>query len=252
MQQPGHGIGLDRVGARERVVFRRGVSGGKRLGHAAVYLVAQLAVDTDKAAEPRRLVQKLAQRVVTKPQVVVGHIRLEARHALCRHIRHLAARRLVPVGHGHVEAVVCGAASVGAAVPERECVRERTAALLRGEVEDGCRAAAERRRRAAREVVRRHRAGTRHIEVGVAVDEAGEKQLAAHIHDLVRRARCDDFSALHEDIPCFYPLRAYHAPAAQYDHADRLRFVFFHPSTFHAGRQRNMREKMFEIFGGLC
>ena len=102
---------------------RFNVEGSRRIGgNAPVDLVAQLAVHAYDTNVRRRL-EKRQQLTVSQAEILIGHVRLEARDALALHVRKLGARGLVPVRHSHVEAVVTGAVPVGAAVPGSASVR---------------------------------------------------------------------------------------------------------------------------------
>ena len=186
-QEAADRLALDDGGAGARVPRRAGMTGGSRLRAQTVEHRAVFTVYAQNTSDLAHFAEQIVHFGVGEHERVIGVVRLERGHARVRHLVQLAAGVLVPVGDRHVEAVVAGAAAVRPAVPDREGLRQRAALVLGGKVDEQGRAAQQSGLRAGAEVIRRHRARDRHIEMGVAVDETREHQTARRVQNGVAR-----------------------------------------------------------------
>ena len=175
-----HGLGLERIRAAARMRRRPNVARGlvlldERVDHARV-----LAVDAGDAAVFFQLFEGVEQILVADHHGRIGHVHLERRDALLKHLRNFRFDGFVPVVDRHVEAVIAARAAVGLLVPEVESVLQRLALVRAGEIDDHRRAAAQGAARAGVEVVGGRGIADVEVEVRMCVDEAGEEQLALH------------------------------------------------------------------------
>ena len=168
------------AGPRQRVRRRVETASGVELPDAFPQQVVVFTVDTGQAAAPRHARQRVADGAVVQPHGVVYHVHLERRDALPYHAVDFRGVRFVPLGNGHVEAVVAVAAG-GLAVPQVERLLHGHAAVLRGKVEHGRRAAEDGGVGAAVKIVCRHEVAERQVEVRVRVDKPGQHKAPGRV-----------------------------------------------------------------------
>ena len=169
-------LGLGRP--RQRVVLRLGVPRRERLLHEHVDRVAVLRVHHHERAGLRRDLHRAEERlVVDHERALVRHEELVRRDALVGQRRELLERAAVlQVGDRHVVAHVDHLLAVGLRLPLVDRVGEGRALRLDDEVDVAGRPAERRRRLARLDVVDRHRAAERHVEVRVRVDAARQRR----------------------------------------------------------------------------
>ncbi len=195
--EPRDGLRLHIRGPRNRV--RRGAekARGLALRNAGLQYVVVLAVYADDAVLGRRELERSVDAAVVDAHGVVDHVHLKRRDAVIDHPVHLRGARVVPLGHGHVEAVVTRRA-LRFFVPKLQRVEHRHAAVLRRKVEHGGRAAEHGGLTARIEVVRRYGHAEVEIEVRVRVDKPREHIAAGGIDRFVGVC-CDIRLHAHDD-----------------------------------------------------
>ncbi len=133
-------------------------------------------------ADQRAVLRGLGERledggIVHHQDVGVGHEQLETGHPFPDQFVHVFQAALAQVGHDHVQSVVDAGFAFGLLPPGIERVAHARAARLDGEIDNAGGAAEGRRAGAGFEIVGAGGAAERHVEVGVAVDAAGQ-----HVH----------------------------------------------------------------------
>ncbi len=194
-------LALDLGRARQRVAFRPGDAGLQELLLEAEDELAILGMDGADGAELARPGEAVHQHLVIRHDgVLIGHEMLEAVDAaLAGQHPHLVMDPLAPPRHGDVEGII-GAGFLGPAAPH---VIGREQRLLRArddEVDDHRRAAGERRRRAALEILARHRAHKGQLHMGMRIDATRHDILPAGI-DHPRPGRRREILADRRDHP---------------------------------------------------
>ena len=179
-------LGLRRP--RQGVVLRLGVARGQRLLHQNVDRIAVLGVHHHERARLRRDLHGAEERLVVDHQrALVRHEELVRRDALIGKRRELLERAAVlQVGDRHVVAHVDHLLAFGLRLPLVDRVGEGRALRLDDEVDVAGRPAERGRRLSRLDVVDRHRAAERHVEVRVRVDAPRQHVLAARVDDAVR------------------------------------------------------------------
>jgi hypothetical protein len=173
---------------RQRVVLRLGLAGRQRLLHEHVDRIAVLRVDHHQCVRLGRDLHRAEERLVVDHQrALVGHEELVRRDALLGQRRELLERAAVlQVGDRHVVAHVDHLLAFGLRLPLVDRLAEGRALGLDDEVDVAGRPAERGRRLSRLDVVDRHRAAERHVEVRVRVDAARQHVLAARVDDAVR------------------------------------------------------------------
>ena len=203
--RPPRGLGLELLGARERVVDRIGLARRQRLLDEVVDGEAVLGVHHHEAARLLAALEHGEEEVVGHHQHVrIGEEDLERGYARVDHRLHVGECAGVRLRDRHVEAVVHVRGALGAAHPLLERRAQATRLHLQREVDEAGRAARGRGLRAGVVVVRGRSAAERHREVRVVVDRAREHEAARGVQhlgvDALEAADAGDRLAVDEDI----------------------------------------------------
>ncbi len=179
--------------------------GGFFLGNQGVDDPGVLTVNAADAPQGLQLLQGEVEVPVPQQHGGIGHVHLERRNALGEHLRQLRPDALVPVVDGHVEAVVAEGLSHGLLPPAGKAGGQGLPLVGAGEVNDGGGSPPEGRPASRGEAVGGDGARHLQVEVGVGVDEAGEKDAASHVDDPVRLrleppAQGDHLLPLHQQV----------------------------------------------------
>ncbi len=201
----GFGFGARRTG--EGVIDGRGLTLGEGASDDDVDDAAVFGVHADERAVLGGLGEGLEDGgVVHHEDVGIGHEELEAGHTFFHQIVHIFEAASAEIGDDHVQAVIDAGLAFGLFPPGVEGIAHAGAAGLDGEIDDAGGAAEGRGAGAGFEIVGAGGAAERHVEVGVAIDAAGEDVHAGGVDDfggaVFRDARADflDEFAFDEDV----------------------------------------------------
>jgi hypothetical protein len=169
------------------VIFRRPAAGGQKLLGQPADDVVVLGVDHDHGAFGPGEGQHVEHLTVVELQGVVGQVDLEGGIAVADEGRQLLTQDLLRrVRHDQVEGVIHIGLAFGPRVVVRDHLPQRLAPVLGGEGDDAGGSAAHGRAGTGLEVVRRVEARRAELgDVAVAVDAAGQHQLAAGVDYLL-------------------------------------------------------------------
>ena len=178
------GLALQDRRPRQCVVARRGVALRQRLADQQLDDVAVLGMQRHHAAMLADQAHGLEDGgIVDHHAARIGHEHLEAAHALVADgVLHVAQDGLVDVRQDDVEAIVDAGADRRPGLRARDGVERALVLALEGEVDDGGGAAEGRRARAGLVVVAGGRVAEGVVQVGVAVDAAGQHQQAGGVN----------------------------------------------------------------------
>ena len=176
------GLSLGARGTGKRVVDGRLLAFGQGLLHDHINYGPVFGMHADERAVFRGLLHGLEDGgVIDHEHVGIGHEELEAGDTFADEVVHVFEAGVGQVGDDHVQAVVDAGLALGLLPPGVERGAHLCSARLYGEVDDGGGAADGGGACAGEEVVGRRSATEGHVEVGVRVDAAGQKQQAGGI-----------------------------------------------------------------------
>ena len=194
------------IGREVAVETRRGLAGALQPVGEEADRVVVLGVHHDERAGLARDAHHVEHLQVGERHALVGHEHLERRVAVLDQRRQFLAEHAVGrVRDDEMERDIDVAIAVGLGVILLHHLAQRLALLLHGEGQHHRVAAERRRARAGLEIVRHHDAGAGRLrKMHVAVDAAGQHQLAGRVDDLGRVAKIGaerrDDAALDADI----------------------------------------------------
>ena len=197
------------------------------LKHALLQLIHQrtvLAMHAQYAANTLELLQHLERLGIVQAQMVVGKVGLERRYARLAHGRKVGTVALIPLGECHMKSVVGRAGSVGTPVPLGQGIGHGHAAIGRGVVHNGRRAAAGSRTRTGLKAIGRPVHAGPALHVRVAVDKAGKHPTVGGVLDGIALARLDcrgnphNLVTLHGKIGAAKPLGRHERAVFDDDH----------------------------------
>ena len=183
-------VGLGEAGMADRMIFRMGIAAGQKPLHHPGDDTVVLGMGTQHGAGLARRDQNIEQGFVVDLQPVVGHEDLDRAMPLLHQRRNVMGQRFHRrIGDDHMEGVIDHRALLGERVIVAHHPRQMHADMLGRKADDRGRAAESRRGGRAFKGVGVHDTRRRQLlDMGVAVDAAGQHQLVTCI-DLAAAGR---------------------------------------------------------------
>ena len=240
VHKPSHPVCFHQIGPGNGVIPGTNLPLRLQLLHPGLEDIVVLTMDTDDTVLTGQMLDGFVHDPVAQAHIVVHHVHLEGGDAVLDHERQLGDPRLVPLGHGHMEAVIA-AAVFRLVLPLAESLHQGHAPFLGGKVQHGGGTAHQGGLGAGDKIVRRDGAAHLQIEMGMRVDEPGEHIAARSVNDPVAGGvygapHLDDLSPIRQQIAPFHPvLKNKRSVFDQYPHMYILLYVY---QVYHSGDQK--------------
>ena len=179
------GLAFGNRRARQRMIFRRGLTGGKRVLNQGVNHLPIFAMHAHQCANLFCMAQHAKNcRVVNHHPAWIGSKHLKTRDACVNNAFHVAQRPVGKFGECQMETVINNGLAFGLVMPGVKPLRHRLAMRVGGIINNRGRAAAGRRHRAGREIVAGTDVAERHVEMRMHVNAAGQQIASGQIKRL--------------------------------------------------------------------